>query len=210
MVNTTPETSGQPPVASSDVAWVTIPSSLQVFKLAELCRDVEAIFRVNPYWCFDNWKQTGPATYHAEFENQSISQHTVIDFEVVAGPGEGYTVNYRHGIKKRTVFLIEPFEQGSRLTITDDYERLPEPDRSVRIQEVDKSLSAWGEALRRYFLRHRRWSWLPGWRWYMRRVWVPMKPSSRRIVWLMYLISAAEFFFFLFILLIYVIEQNKQ
>ncbi|MEK7207285.1 MAG: hypothetical protein AAB134_05315, partial [Pseudomonadota bacterium] len=180
-------------MASSDAAWVAIPSSLPVSRLAELCRDVEAIFRVNPYWYFENWAQTGPATYHAELENQSIPQRGAIDFEVVPGPGEGYTVNYRHGIKKRTVFLIEPFEQGSRLTVTDDYERLPEPDRSVRIQEVDKSLSAWGEALRRYFMRHRRWSWLPGWRWYMRRVWVPMKPSSRRIVWLIYLISVAEF-----------------
>lgn len=197
-------------MASSDAAWVAIPSALPVSRLAELCRDVEAIFRVNPYWYFENWTQTGPATYHAEFENQSIPQRARIDFEIVAGPGAGYTVNYQHGIKKRTVFLIEPFEQGSRLTITDDYERLPEPDRSVRIQEVDKSLPAWGEALRRYFLRHQHWSWLPGWRWYMRRVWVPMKPSSRRIVWLMYLISAAEFFFFVFILLIYVIEQNRQ
>lgn len=210
MVNTSLETSEKPPVASSDAAWVAIPSPLTVSRLADLCRDVEAIFRVNPYWYFENWEQTGPATYHAEFENQSIPQRVAIDFEVVPGSGQGCTVNYRHGIKKRTVFTIEPFEQGSRLTITDDYECLPEPDRSVRIHEVDKSLPAWGEALRRYFMRHRRWSWLPGWRWYMRRVWVPMKPSARRITWIIYLISVAEFFFFLFVLLIYVIEQNKQ
>jgi hypothetical protein len=37
---------------------------------------------------------------------------------------------------------------------------------------------------------------------------MPMKPSARRIVWFIYLITAAEFFFFLFVLLIYVIEQN--
>ena len=209
MVNVSPETSEKPPVASSDAAWVAIPSPLPVSGLAELCRDVEAIFRVNPYWYFESWEQTGPATYRTEFDNQSIPQRVAIDFEIVPGPGQGYTVNYRHGIKKRTVFTIEPCAQGSRLTITDDYESLPEPDRSVRTHEVDKSLPAWGEALRRYFMRQRRWSWLPGWRWYMRRVWVPMKPSSRRVVWLIYLVSVAEFFFFLFVLLIYAIEQNK-
>jgi hypothetical protein len=36
-----------------------------------------------------------------------------------------------------------------------------------------------------------------------------MKPSARRIVWLLYLITVAEFFFFLFVMLIYLIEQNK-
>ncbi len=49
----------------------------------------------------------------------------------------------------------------------------------------------------------------PGWRWYIRRVWVPMKPSARRIVWLLYLITVVEFFFFLFVLLIYLIEKNQ-
>ena len=173
-----------------------------------LCRDVEAIFRVNPYWYFENWAQTGPATYHAEFENQSIPLRVTIDFDVTPGPGQGYTVNYRQGIKKRTVFTIEPFAHGSRLTITDDYECPPDPERSGRIQEVDRSLSAWGEALRRYFIRYRRWSWVPGWRWYMHRLWLPMKPSARRIVWLLYLISLVEFLFFVFVALIWWLEHR--
>ena len=36
-----------------------------------------------------------------------------------------------------------------------------------------------------------------------------MKPASRRIVWLLYLISVAEFFFFLFVLLIWWIEYGR-
>ena len=63
--------------------------------------------------------------------------------------------------------------------------------------------------MRVYFKRMKRWSWLPGWRWYIHRVWVPMKPSARRIVWLLYLITVAEFFFFLFVLLIFVLEQDR-
>ena len=69
--------------------------------------------------------------------------------------------------------------------------------------------TAWADALRLYFLRRRRWSWLPGWRWYIRRVWMPMKPSARRIVWFIYLITVAEFFFFLFVLLIFLIERGN-
>jgi hypothetical protein len=198
-----------PPVATRDAAWVSLPVPQSPDELAALCRDVEALFRVNPYLYFSAWRRTGPASYHTEFENRSNQQRVAVDFEVTAGPGTGFTVNYAGGLKKRTVFAIEPAPEGSRLTITDDYEGFPPEERAARAAEVDKSLHAWGVALRAYFLRQKRWSWLPGWRWYIRRVWVPMKPSARRIVWLLYLISVVEFFFFLFVLLIYLIEKNK-
>lgn len=203
------EAAQTPPVDSADAAWASLPVPFAPGELAELCRDVEALFRVNPYYYFDVWRQTGPGRFHAEFENQSNKTRQTLDLEVTPGPGAGLTVAYDQGIKKRTVFTIAPAPGGSRLTVTDDYERLPAAEREQRRAEVDKSLAAWAESLRRYFLRLKRWSWLPGWRWYIRRVWIPMKPSTRRIVWFIYLITVVEFFFFLFVLLIYLIEQNN-
>ncbi len=200
----------EPPVDSRDAAWVAVPLPQNPEELARHCRDVEALFRANPYLYFSAWRQTGPSSYHVEFENQSNQQKVAVDLEVTAGPGAGFTVNYASGLKRRTVFAIEPATQGSCLTITDDYEGISAEERAARAAEVDKSLHAWGVALRAYFLRQKRWSWLPGWRWYIRRVWVPMKPSSRRIVWLLYLITVVEFFFFLFVLLIYLIEQQNK
>ena len=199
-----------PPVASRDAAWVTVPVPQSADELARHCRDVEVLFRINPYLYFSVWRRTGPDRYHAEFENHSNQQKLSVDMEVVSGPGQGFTVNYAGGLKRRTVFTLEPAASGSRLTITDDYEGLPAAERTARASEVDKSLHAWGVALRAYFLRQKRWSWLPGWRWYIRRVWVPMKPSARRIVWLLYLITVVEFCFFLLVLLIYLIEQQNK
>ena len=199
-----------PPVATRDAAWVTVPVPQDAGTLAQLCRDIEALFRVNPYFYFSAWKQTGPTSHHAEFENQSNQQKLVLDFEVVPGPGQGFSVNYASGLKQRTIFTIEPAANGSVLTITDDYEGHSTEEPAARAAEADKSLHAWGVALRAYFVRLKRWSWLPGWRWYLRRVWVPMKPSARRIVWLIYLITVVEFFFFLFVLLIYLIEQQSK
>jgi hypothetical protein len=199
-----------PPLDSRDAAWVTVPVPQPADELARHFRDVEALFRVNPYLYFSVWRQTGPSRYHVEFENQSNKRKVAVDFEVVPGPGTGLTVNYAGGLKKRTVFAITPAAMGSQLTITDDYEGLSTEERAARADEADKSLHAWGVALRAYFLRLRRWSWLPGWRWYIRRVWVPMKPSSRRIVWLLYLITVVEFFFFLFVMLIYLVEQQHK
>jgi hypothetical protein len=58
-------------------------------------------------------------------------------------------------------------------------------------------------------MRLQRYSRVPGWRWYIRRLWIPMKPSARRIVWLLAIISLVEFAFFCFVLLIWVVEQYK-
>lgn len=196
------ETAPKPPVASSDAAWVSLLTPQSPSALAKLCQDIEAIFRVNPHYYFKSWLKRGPAAYALEFENQSNQTNNSINIQVSAAAG-GFTVSYDQGIKKRTVFSIEPTPQGSKLTVTDDYESIPEPERAQRLLEVDRSLQAWGEALQLYFLRQKRWAWLPGWRWYMRRVWVPMKPSARRIVWMLYLITAAEFVFFVLIVLVW-------
>jgi hypothetical protein len=198
-----------PPVASQDAAWIRVPAPFSTAELTALCSEPEVLFRINPYYYFKRWTQTGPSTYHAELDNQSNQQALVLDMVVSREAGGGFEVSYAQGIKRRTVFSIEPMPQGSYLCVTDDYESLPEEERGGREAEVDKSLPAWGEALRVYFKRMKRWSWLPGWRWYMRRVWVPMKPSARRVVWLLYLITVAEFFFFLFVLLIFLLEQDR-
>ncbi|MDH5512832.1 MAG: hypothetical protein OEY27_06430 [Gammaproteobacteria bacterium] len=209
MVESTGEPAPKSPVAdSTDAVWASFLVSFPPDITQLYCRDVEAVFRINPYYYFDVWNQTGPGTYHAEFENQSNKTRQSLELNVLPGPGRGLTVTYTGGIKKRTVFTIEPAPEGSRLTVTDDYDLLPPAERENRKSEVDKSLNAWAEALRIYFLRLKRWSWLPGWNWYLRRVWIPMKPSARRIVWLLYLITVAEFFFFLFVVLIYVLEQD--
>jgi hypothetical protein len=203
----TAEASQTPPVASNDAAWASLTTPLTVAELALACGDVEVLLRVNPYYTFHAWSRGGPDTYAVDLENGSNETRSTFSFHVERnGPGM-LSICYSGGLKKRTVFTIEPATVGSRLTITDDYDRLPEQERQQRVGEVDRSLVAWRDALRAYFLRMKRWSWLPGWRWYLQRVWIPMRPSARRIVWLLYLFTIAEFIFFLFVMLIYVTEH---
>jgi hypothetical protein len=194
----------KPPVASGDAAWVSLPVPLAPAQLVPLLRDVEAIFRANPYYEFHRWQALAPGHYAVELRNHSNERTLTAELEVSEEP---LTVTYSDGLKRRTVFAVEPAPTGSRLTVTDDYDRLAAEERAERLEEVDRSLNAWGEALRVYFARQRRWAWLPGWRWYLRRVWVPMKPSARRIVWLLCLFTAAEFFFLLFVVLIWSVES---
>ena len=206
MTEAVPEKS---PIASSDAVWVSLVVPQPPASVMQQWRDVEVMLRLNPYYYFKSWTRTGPTTYRAEFENQSNQTQNTRVIESHEGPGPELTLHYDSGLKRRTVLSVEAVMGGSRLTITDDYEGIPETERQQRLPEVDKSLKAWGESLRLYFVRLQRWSWLPGWRWYIRRLWIPMKPSARRVVWWIYLITVAEFFFFLFVVLIFTIEQRS-
>ena len=204
----TPTTAGAPPIDSSDAAWATIDLPLPVHRVAEECRDLEAVLRINPFWVFSEWQTLDADTFRARLRNESNEQELATVLRRRPGPGLGFTLTYEHGLKRRTVFLLDEAAGGSRLTMVDDYDGTPAEERARRAAEVDRSLLAWSRALQRYLLRLKRWSWVPGWRWYMRRLWIPMKPSARRIVWLLYVITLAEFVLFLFVLLIYAIEQN--
>ena len=197
-----------PPIASSDAAWATIDLPFQANYVATQCRDLEVLFRVNPFLHFAEWRQIDVDAFHVRWRNESNEQELDTIVRRVAGPGMGFTVEYERGLKRRTVFLLEDDTDGSRLTVVDDYDGTPTEERARRAPEVDRSLLAWTRALQLYFRRLKRWSWVPGWRWYMRRMWVPMKPTARRIVWLLYVITLAEFVVFLFVLLIYALEHN--
>lgn len=204
--------SAPPPVGVSveDAAWVRVPTRLNPAEVAPLLRDTEVLLRLNPYYHFRELRETGINSFHAAFENQSNNQQLEVDVSVEPGPADGMTLRYHSGIKRRTIVSIEPFERGSYVVLTDDYAGLSETERKEREAEVDKSLVAWGEAVRVYLLRIRRYSWIPGWRWYIRRVWIGMKPNQRRIVWLLYLITIVEFFFFLFVILMLNVVQLER
>lgn len=102
---------------------------------------------------------------------------------------------------------MEPKGPVADLVITDEYDELSAPEYAERQGEVDRSLVPWGHALFRYLRAWSRWSWLPPWRWYMRRVWQPMKPSARRIVRMLWLLTLLKLVGFLLVLSIWVIEH---
>lgn len=197
-----------PPGASEDQAWVVIPTSMQPEELRRFCLDLERLYRINPYLEFTQWRTQAPGRVHAEFRNLSNLQDCRFDLTLVPESDGVFLVRYAGGVKAATRFEIQAAARGSTLSITDDYSQLPADERAQRIHEVDKSLPAWGQALHDYLRRHRRYGWIAPWRWYMRKVWVPMKPSARRIVWMLYVITAVELFAVLLIALIWWLEHR--
>lgn len=196
------------PIVAQDAAWACVNTPLSVADLAEFCQDIERLYRINPLLEFDEWLEAADGCYRFKGRNLSNQQNMALDLCVEALP-DGLCVRYSDGLKASTRFRIEPAPQGSKLTIIDQYADLPEEERQARLDEVDKSLIPWANYLQEYILSWKRWSWLAPWRWYMCRVWQPMKPSARRITYMMVWIMVAEIVAFLLIVAIFWLEADK-
>ncbi len=176
-----------------DVAWASINTSLDVASLCSFCHDIERLFRINPMLEFKKWQSLGNDRYF--FSGINISQEVPFEFEVelqVKEQADGLRIEYSQGLKTSTTIKIETAEQGSKLTIIDCYDGISEEERQSRIGEVDKSLISWAYYLQKFIITWRRWSRIGLWRWYMGRIWQPMKPSGRRITYMLLWITALE------------------
>ena len=177
---------GAPPGA--DAAWVVLETPLDPAALTAFCSDVERLYRINPFLEFASWAQDPPDRFRAEVLNHSNGQRMTLHGRVARTPQGALRVDYAECLKKSTRFEIQPVAAGSRLTITDEYGAVDE----AQAAEVDRSLHAWGVALKAHLERDRRWGWLPLYRWAVERVWLPMKPSARRITFLVLVIGLAD------------------
>ena len=190
-----------------DASWVIVDTPLSLPALREFCVDIERLFRINPYLEFERWQRTSADGIRASFRNLSNQQTLALELRIERESDNAFALTYHSGIKARTRFVLEPAGAGSRLTITDDYAGLPPAEREQHLHEVDHSLTAWGWALHEYLRREQRWGRYAPWRWYMRRLWLPMTPRARRITYMLALLSAAELVLVLLVATIYWIEQ---
>jgi hypothetical protein len=181
------------PVPTEDAAWASFKTPLSEAALREFCEDIERLYRINPYLEFSQWRSIGPQQYH--FSGKNISQEPAFEFASdlrVEHVKDGIRVHYAQGLKSSTTFKIEAAPEGSQLTIIEDYSQLPEAEREARLHEVDRSLVKWANDIQAYLIHWKNWSRYRLWRWYMRRVWQPLKPMARRIVYILLWITVVE------------------
>lgn len=179
--------------AESDAAWATINTPLSVEALKLFCLDVERLFRINPMLEFNAWETLSDNEYRMAVKNISHDEPFELDVNLsIEEKADEIIVSYSNGIKKETTFKIEPSEYGSKLTITDNYDGVSEEERQKNIHQVDKSLVNWADYLQRYIITWNKWSKIGLWRWYMKRVWQPMKPSGRRVTYMLLWITLVE------------------
>lgn len=182
------------PTTAENSAWAEFITPMHVNKLKDFCRhDVERLFRINPYLEFNKWEKTADNQFHFTGKNISQLEPFEFDYEIsVTETEQGLQVIYKNDLKLSTTFKVEPADMGSKLVIIDEYINLSEEEAATRSKEIDQSLTIWAKYLQRYILTWNKWSWISPWRWYMRRVWQPMKPMSRRITYMLIWITLFE------------------
>lgn len=188
-----------PPLSSEDMAWVRIATPLSADNLRSFCQDFPRLLRINPMLEFIEWRAIAPNCYYLQAKNLSNDKTIATELNCEETK-EGFKINYSEGIKSATIIRIETSldnNKGSSLVIIDDYSRFSESERKQRLSEVDSSLETWGKYLYSYIKNWQRWDWFPPYRWYMRHLWQPMKPSSRRIAYMLITISLFELLAFL-------------
>ncbi len=183
---------------SEDVAYVRVATPLSIKDLHDFCGDLERLYRINPMLEFTKWQKIGNKHYYLQANNLSNGQEIATEI-YQEETDEGFKITYSEGLKAATFIKMEKSEQGTTLVIIDDYNRLSKAERTQRLAEVDHSLEYWGQELYRYLHNWQRWHWFPPFRWYMRRVWQPMKPSARRITYMLIIITLFELIAFLMI-----------
>ncbi len=192
-----------------DAAWVTVETPMSPGELLAFCReDVERLFRINSLLRFEEWSRIGERDHRVRLRNLSNGRKLETVFRAERLP-DGLRVVYGDGLKTSTTFKVEPAGGGAQLVVTDDYSGTPVAQRRARTDEVDRSLNQWGHDLHRYLARWSRWSRYSPWRWYMNRIWLPMTPTGRRVVFALVVISAIEFIAFLMLLFIFVLELDR-
>jgi hypothetical protein len=166
--------------------------------------DVERLFRINPFPEVDRFERQGGGVLRLAGRNLSNDRPMDLTVRLTGSvPGRSITFAYDEGIPRETRCQIEPAAAGSVPTITETYDTPPPEQREARLKEVDRSLLPWAAALRAFVLHGAHWDWLPGYRPYMRRVWLPMTPKQRRITRLILWTTVVEFEVFLFVFAIY-------
>lgn len=197
------------PIADDNAAWASINTPLKVDELKTFCQDIERLFRINPMLEFHQWEKLADDQYRMSVKNISRGVPFELETELrVENHSQSIIIHYSSGLKNKTILKFEPSEQGSKLTIIDDYSGLSKEESQNRINEVDRSLVTWVNYLQRFMIMWRRWSRFSLWRWYMRGVWQPMKPAGRRITYILLWISVVEVALIALGVAIYLVEYS--
>lgn len=196
------------PIESDDAAWVSFKTPLNSNDLIAFCQDVYRLLRINPYLEFNHWQQLSNNHYHLEAQNTSTKPEISLNLDIEVEPlSDGVRLHYSQGLKSSTTFKVTQETDGSSsLAIIDSYDAVTASEREQRLNEVDKSLIKWAEDIQGYLIHWNRWSRLSLWRWYMKHVWQPMKPTARRITYMLLWITLAEISLILLGAAIYIIE----
>ena len=195
------------------VAWATVEIPAPPGEVLAYASDLATVIRLNPYLDIRAWEgPAGPVTQGRRYRLHALNEWTGIerDLELTVEQADdsGYRVAYSEGLKHALELRVESHDSGAALTLREHYRDSGDADRDALNREIDRSITPWAVAVRRDFLRMRRWGRNQAFRW-LRRYWLGMRVRERRIARLIVWVTVLEFIVFLFVFAIFWNEATR-
>ena len=196
--------------SEDDFAQVEINTPFDKDWLLDFIHDPHRVLRINSLFEFTAFElvndKADTSSWRMAGKYLSNDQPFDVTFTTQA-TASGILLSYKGWLKNSTELLLKKGDDDNySLLITDDYSGTSVEQREQRITEVDNTIVPWANDIYRYLQQWKRWSWLPGFQFYMLKFWPKMKPSARRISFMLMAITAAEFVLFLFVFVIFYLE----
>ncbi len=192
--------------SEDDFARIEISTPFNKNWLQSFVENPQKVLRINSLFEFSTLEKIDGMHWHMVGKNLSNNLPFDVTFQAES-IASGFLLTYKGWLKTSTELQIKKVDNNTcRLVIIDDYSGTSANEREQRIAEVDNTIIQWGNDIHRYLQQWKRWSWLPGWKLYMLGYWQRMKPSTRRISFMLIAITMAEFAIFLFVFLIFWLE----
>jgi hypothetical protein len=204
--------------AVEDSAWISVDLPLPAGELYTFMQKIERLYRLNPFLEIKSWQEEKPGSIYSGKqirvdtlnEMNGLQQRLRMEVSEVQ-PDAAFSLRYDTGLKQATVFTVQRLTPlSSQLIVKECYPaEISAAEREARLNEVDRSLVPWGAGIHSYFMRRRRWRWLPFYDRLQDSFWLGMTPRQRRIARLLIWTTALEFVVFLFVFIIYWLELGR-
>jgi len=198
---------------SEPVIWATVEIPAPPGEVRRYAGELTAVVRLHPYLNIRAWEgPPGPVTEGMRYRLHAFNEWTGIErdlvLEVEQADDSGYRIGYSEGLKHALELRVAPHGSGAALTLREHYQEPDDTSRDALTREIDRSITPWAIALRRDFLRMRRWGRNAAFRW-LRHRWLGMRPRERRVSRLIVWVTVLEFIVFLFVFAIYWNEATR-
>jgi hypothetical protein len=204
--------------AVEDSACISVDLPLPVAELYTFLHKIERLYRLNPFLEIKSWQEEKPGSIYPgkQIRVETLNEMNGLQLRVSMEVGElqpdvAFSLRYDTGLKQTTIFTVQRLTPvSSQLIVKERYPgEISVAEREARLNEVDRSLVPWGAAIHSYFMRRRRWGWLPFYNRLQDSFWLGMTPRQRRIARLLIWTTALEFVVFLFVFIIYWLELGR-
>lgn len=193
-------------------AWVTLAIPAPPEELTVFLKNVERLFRLNPYLDIKQWEELADNRFHLKALNEMNGVHYDLDIALESQQGMRAFLRYSQGLKAALEVTIEAGSDSKNaiLTLREYYHKTESALDEQQLKEVDHGLVPWGNCIRAYVQGMRRWSWFKPYCWYREKFWLGMRPTHRRIALMLGWVTLLEFVVFLFIFVIYWSELARS